>query len=339
MRWFSLLGIFFFMGCAEAIQPRLTDSEWTGRVPASFPEVNYPEDNKPTKLRVELGRRLFYDNRLSDDGTLHCGSCHVLSAAFTDGRITSAGLRGIAGKRNAPTLVNLAWMKRLMMEGGVPTLETQALAPLHDSTEMAASIMPMLVKLNSDAYLKELARAAYERDSIDAYVVTRALACFQRTFMSGDGRYDRYKQGRKDQMNEKEVRGMELFFSEETHCSECHSGVFFTDMDYHNIGLSVEYADEGKARATHLPEDVGRFKTPTLRNIQLTSPYMHDGSMASLEEVIAFYNQGGHGHRNKDGRIVPLQLSEQQQADLVAFLTTLTDWNFVQNKDLLPLMR
>jgi cytochrome c peroxidase len=339
MRWPFQLLLLFVVGCSDEVQPTLSDSEWKGRVPAGFPAVNYPEDNTPTTLRVELGRRLFYDNRLSDDGTLNCGSCHVLSAAFTDGRTTSSGLHGISGKRNAPTLVNLAWMKRLMMEGGVPTLETQALAPLHDSTEMGPSIMPLLAKLNGDALLKELARAAYSRDSIDAYVVTRALACFQRTFMSGDGRYDRYKQGRKDQMNERELRGMELFFSTRTQCSECHSGVFFTDMDYHNIGLSNEYADEGKARASHLPEDVGRFKTPTLRNIQLTAPYMHDGSLASLEDVINFYNSGGSLHRNKDIRIKPLGLTEQEQGDLIAFLTTLTDWNFVQNEDLLPLMR
>jgi cytochrome c peroxidase len=339
MRWCVLSCILFLMGCAEAIQPKLIDSEWKGRVPAGFPEVTYPDGNAPTKLRVELGRRLFYDNRLSDDGSLNCGSCHVLSAAFTDGRVTSPGLQGASGKRNAPTLVNLAWMKRLMMEGGVPTLETQALVPLHDSTEMASSMMPVLARLNEDPLYKELAHAAYDRDSIDAYVLTRALACFQRTLMSGDGRYDRYKQGRKDQMNEKEVRGMELFFSARTHCSECHSGVFFTDMEFHNIGLSAEYADEGKSRATHLPQDVGRFKTPTLRNIQLTAPYMHDGSMASLEEVIAFYNQGGADHLNKDSRIVPLHLTQEEQADLIAFLTTLTDWNFVQNKDFLPLMR
>jgi cytochrome c peroxidase len=226
-----------------------------------------------------------------------------------------------------------------MMEGGVPTLETQALAPLHDSTEMSASMMPILARLNGDAYLKELARAAYDRDSIDAFVLTRALACFQRTLVSGDGRYDRFLQGRKDQLNEKELRGMELFFSAETHCSECHNGVFFTDMDYHNIGLEEKYADNGKARATHRDEDVGRFKTPTLRNIQLTAPYMHDGSMASLEEVIAFYNSGGKEHPNKDARIHPLGLSAAQQTDLLAFLTTLTDWNFVQNEDLLPLVR
>jgi cytochrome c peroxidase len=339
MRWQYLLFLFVALGCAREVQPSLSDSEWKGRIPAGFPAVTYPEDNAPTTLRVELGRRLFYDNRLSDDGSLNCSSCHVLSAAFTDGRTTSDGLHGISGRRNAPTLINLAWMKRLMMEGGVPTLETQALVPLHDSAEMSGSIMPVLARLNKDLLLKELARAAYNRDSVDAYVVTRALACFQRTFMSGDGRYDRYKQGRKDQMNEKELRGMDLFFSARTHCSECHSDVFFTDMDYHNIGLTNEYADEGKARASHLPQDIGRFKTPTLRNIQLTAPYMHDGTLASLEEVIAFYNSGGSQHPNKDNRIAPLGLTEQEQADLIAFLTTLTDWNFVQNEDLLPLMK
>jgi cytochrome c peroxidase len=334
-----LLWLLLLVACSNDKHYNLVDSELLVRVPAGFPPIDYPKDNHPTKLRVELGRRLFYDSRLSDDGTVNCGSCHVLSAAFTDGRVTSSGLHGVAGKRNAPTLVNLAWMKRLLMEGGVPTLETQALVPLHDTAEMSVGIMSAVMRLNRDEYLRELARAAYGRDSLDAYVLTRALACFQRTFMSGDGRYDRYKQGRKDQLNEKEIRGMQLFFSERTHCSDCHSGVFFTDMDYHNIGLTSEYADEGKARATHATEDVGRFKTPTLRNIQLTAPYMHDGSLASLEDVINFYNSGGREHPNKDPRVVSLGLSADEQADLLAFLTTLTDWNFVQNEDLLPLMK
>jgi cytochrome c peroxidase len=339
MRWWFIVLLLLFLGCREAQQTALSDGEILLKIPAGFPPIQYPEGNEPTRLRVELGRRLFYDSRLSDDGSLNCGSCHVLSAAFTDGRTTAVGLQGHSGKRNAPTLVNLAWMKRFMMEGGVPSLETQALAPLHDSMEMSGGMMPAVARLNRDAYLVELARAAYGRDSIDPYVVTRALACFQRTFMSGDGRYDRHLQKQKGQLNPQELRGMELFFSPQTHCSECHSGVFFTDMDYHNIGLAEVYADEGLARASHRDEDVGRFKTPTLRNIQLTGPYMHDGSMLSLEQVIAFYNAGGASHRNKDARIVPLGLNTQQQADLVAFLTTLTDWNFVQNKDLLPLLR
>ena len=339
MRWGCFFFLLSFFSCTESNPPSLHDSEVKVRIPSAFPELVYPADNSPTKLRIELGRRLFYDNRLSEDGSLNCGSCHVLSAAFTDGRATSQGLHETIGKRNAPTLANVAWLKRLMMEGGVPTLETQVLVPLHDSTEMAPGMMPIVDRLNEDEYLRALSLAAYGRDSIDPFVVTRALACFQRTFISGDSRYDRFLQGRKDQMNDRELRGRDLFFSPKTQCSECHSGVFFTDMNFYNIGLFDEYADRGKARATDCDEDVGRFKTPTLRNIQLTAPYMHDGYMKSLEEVVRFYNAGGTAHRNKDGRIRPLGLTDDEQADLIAFLTTLTDWNFVQNEDLLPLGR
>jgi len=327
------------IGCGESVQPTLVDKPIEVRRPQTFPPFQYPADNQPTVLRIQLGRQLFYDTRLSSSNSLHCGSCHVLSAAFTDGRATSPGIVGIAGRRNAPTLANVAWMKRFMMEGGVPTLETQALAPLHDSLEMGTNMMLVVQRLNQDVDLKALAKAAYGRDSIDPFVVTRALACFQRTFVSGDSRYDRFLLGQKDQMNEQELRGRDLFFSERTQCGSCHGGVFFTDMEYHNIGLNAVYADEGKALATHLPGDMGKFKTPTLRNVQLTAPYMHDGSIASLEEVIAFYNRGGEPHINKDGRVRALQLSKQECDDLLAFLMTLTDWNFVQQKDLLPLER
>lgn len=340
MRWFFLLWIVAcIVGCSDSVSTHFVDQPIEVRRPQAFPVFDYPADNHPTALRVQLGRMLFYDTRLSKSNTIHCGSCHALSAAFTDGRATSPGISGISGKRNAPTLANVAWMKRFMMEGGVPTLETQALAPLHDSLEMGSNMMHAVHRLNEDEELKALAKAAYGRDSIDPFVVTRALACFERTFVSGDGRYDRFLLGQKDQMNEQELRGRDLFFSNRTQCSSCHSGVFFTDMEYYNIGLATAYADEGKARATHRAEDVGKFKTPTLRNIQLTAPYMHDGSIASLEEVIAFYNRGGEVHFNKDPRIHPLNLSDQECSDLLAFLTTLTDWNFVQQKDLLPLER
>ena len=222
MRWFGFVVAVIVVGCGEPSFYIAEDVPLKLNVPSGFPPIDYPVGNEPTRLRVELGRRLFYDNRLSSDGSMNCGSCHVLSAAFTDGRSTSPGLHGIAGKRNAPTLANVAWMKRRMMEGGVPTLETQALVPLHDSTEMAASILPLIERLNKDEYLLALSKAAYGRDSVDAFVVTRSLACFQRTFFSGDGRYDRYKIGKKDELNTAEERGMQLFFSTKTHCSECH---------------------------------------------------------------------------------------------------------------------
>lgn len=336
---FLISGCLLFLLFACGNNSEFRDEAVLIRVPARFPAVKYPQDNEPSKLRILLGRKLFYDNRLSAEDNLNCGSCHVLSAAFTDGRATSIGMHGFSGRRNAPTLANLAWSPRLMMEGGVPSLETQVLAPLHDSLEMGTNMMVAVDKLNADSEMRSLAEAAYGRDSIDPFVITRALAAFQRTFMSGDSRYDRYKQGMTTELNENEIRGMELFFSERTTCGSCHPDVFMTDHSYYNVGLYEEYVDHGKERATGKPEDIGKFKTPTLRNIALTAPYMHNGSIWSLEEVVTFFNGGGHSHANKDPRVRPLNLNEQEQKDLVAFLQSLTDWNFVQNKQLLPLVK
>lgn len=333
----GLCCIVFFFSCEPSFE--FKDEAVVVRIPSGFPPIDYPDDNAPTKLRIELGRRLFYDNRLSANHQVNCSSCHVLSAAFTDSKSTSTGLAGIPGKRNSPTLANMAWMPRLMMEGGVPSLETQALAPLHDSLEMGMNMMIAVDELNKDSELRAMSRAAYQRDSIDPFVVTRALAAFQRTIISGDSRWDRYRQGQKKEMNETELSGMQLFFSEKTQCSSCHSGIFFSDFNYYNIGLEENYSDNGKERASHLQADIGKFKTPTLRNIALTAPYMHDGRMNSLEEVVSFYNEGGKQHVNKDGRIHALNLTEEEQIQLIAFLKSLTDWNFVQNAQLGPWMK
>jgi cytochrome c peroxidase len=289
--WSCFILLLLLMACGGEVV--FHDEPVNIRIPARFPAVAYPNGNEPTKLRILLGRKLFYDTRLSENNKLHCGSCHVLSAAFTDGNATSSGIHGISGKRNAPTLANVAWLPRLMMEGGVPSLETQSLAPLHDSLEMGSNMMIAVEKLNHDDELRALSKAAYGRDSIDPFVITRALAAFQRTFMSGDSRYDRYMQGFTSELNENEVRGMKLFFSEKTSCGSCHPDVMMTDFGYYNIGLYEEYSDTGKERATGKMEDVGKFKTPTLRNIAITAPYMHDGSIWSLSEVVAFFNAGG----------------------------------------------
>jgi cytochrome c peroxidase len=315
--------------------PHHNDEPVKLRIPSQFPELIFPKGNEPTKLRIALGRILFYDKRLSTNHDMSCSSCHILSSAFTDGKTVSHGRMGHSGKRNAPTLANIAWMPRLMMEGGVPSLEAQALAPLHDSLEMGFNMMVYVDELNEDENLRAMAKAAYGRDSIDPFVVTRALSAFQRTFISGDSRYDRFKSGYKNEMSDMEMAGMSLFFSEKTKCSECHNEPFFTDFSYYNIGLEADYTDTGKERATHDSSDIGKFKTPTLRNIELTGPYMHDGRMSTLEEVVSFINRGEKLHANQDERIVPLHLTDQEQAQIVAFLKTLTDWNFVQNANLL----
>lgn len=336
MRWRVLLmALVLLQACQTPDLP--PDSPAHIHIPVWFPDPVYPDDNMPTRYRVELGRRLFYSTSLSSDGTVSCGSCHVPSAAFTDGRRVSPGAHGRLGRRNAPTLANVAWNPCYMMECGVPTLELQALAPLADSAEMDRTFSEIFRQLEEDPLISRLSRAAYGR-APDAFVITRALACFQRTFVSGDSGYDRYRfGGRADQLSPEAVRGMELFFSDRLACARCHPAPFFTDFDFHNIGLYARYDDTGRERVTYNPEDSGKFRTPTLRNIALTAPYMHDGSLESLEDVVTFYSEGGVGHRIQDPAIRPLNLTGAEQRDLVAFLHSLTDWNFVQNHTFLPL--
>jgi cytochrome c peroxidase len=337
MRQWAFLAVilFFVFACHE--NPTTSDKVVRYKIPRGFETPSIPADNLPTAARLELGRRLFYDKRLSKNNNLSCGSCHVLSSAFTDGRTVSPGTNGAMGRRNSPTLANLAWYPYFMMEGGVPTLEVQSLSPIHDTVEMGINVLALADKLKSDETIVQLSRLAYGRDP-DPYVITRALACFERSFISGDSRYDRYLLDAKAfPLTESEERGRKLFFSEKTACAVCHSGYLFTDFGFYNIGLYEHYKDPGKERDTYLPADSGKFKTPTLRNIELTAPYMHDGSMNSLEDVMKHYNEGGKTHSSKDRRIRPLNLTDEQVTDIIAFMKTLTDWNFVQNKDLLPL--
>jgi cytochrome c peroxidase len=299
--------------------------------PPGFPALVFPQDNYPTASRIALGRALFYNRSLSKDEQTSCASCHVQSSAFTDGRSVSPGDNGLNGIRNAPTLTNLAWSPYLMSEGGVQSLELQALAPLHEPTEMGTNMMLAVERLNKDTELRQLNRVAYGRDSLDPYTITRALACFQRTLISGDSPYDQFKIG-KYELSANEQQGMRLFFDKNIGCADCHREPFFTDYGFYNIGLYPWSVDPGLERKTHLPSDSGKFKTPTLRNIAVTAPYMHDGSMNSLEEVIGFYNSGGIGTLLQDQRIHPLHLTKEEEGALISFLNTLTDWNFLQNQ-------
>lgn len=325
-----------FISCTEVLSER-TDKPFRLRVPSDFPEMIIPGDNGLTALRVELGRKLFYDTRLSESNTISCGTCHVPSAAFTDGQIVNTGLDKKPLKRNTPTIANVGFSPYFMMEGGVPNLELQGLAPLHNSMEMGQNMMVAVEKLNGDAALRQLSKAAYGRDSIDPFVITRALASFERTLISGDSRFDRHQQGLKDQLTAEELHGMELFNSERVACNACHGGELFTNFEICNVGLDEYSTDPGLERKTHLPEDNGKFKTPTLRNIEFTAPYMHDGRFQSLEEVLDFFDSGGKAHPSKDPRMHPLGLSADEKSAIIAFLKSLSDYNFVQNTSFLPL--
>jgi cytochrome c peroxidase len=328
----------FVVGCQTLHSPDANNQPIALQIPTDFSKLIHPADNEPTEARIQLGRLLFYHTGLSANQSTHCGSCHVLSSAFTDGRSVSPGDDGAIGLRNAPTLANLAWAPYLMAEGGVPSLELQALAPLHVPHEMGNNMMDAVTLLNEDDWLRALNKIAYNRDSIDPFTITRALACFQRTLISGDSKYDQAKHQQID-LTALEKRGQTLFFSEELACGSCHKEPFFTDYGFYNIGLYNDYPDPGLERKTHAKLDSGKFKTPTLRNIALTAPFMHDGSINTLEEVVAHYNSGGKLHSQKDQRIRPLHLSDEDAKALVAFMQTLTDWNFVQNQNLTPPIR
>lgn len=299
-------------------------------VPSHFPLPEFPEDNGFSEPRWELGKLLFFDERLSDDESTSCASCHLPAFAFSDTVSFSSGSGQAIGTRNAPTLANVAYHPYYTRDGGVPSLEMQVLVPIQEHNEFNFNILEIVERLLGDDQYQMLAMEAYNRE-FDHYVLTRALATFERSMISGDSRYDRSLTSN-NSMTELELTGMKLFFSDRAHCSVCHEGFNFTSYAFENNGLYNEYEDPGRFRLTGKEYDRARFKVPSLRNVAVTSPYMHDGSIQSLEAVIDHYNSGGHDHFNKSDLITPLYLNDQEKSALVAFLKTLTDEAFINNE-------
>lgn len=293
-------------------------------VPAGFPPLPLRADNPMTVASVQLGKALFFDERLSLGRGFSCGSCHRPQSAFSDSVPLSTGVHGMPGMRNAPSLANVAYHPLLNRDGGAPTLEQQVFVPLFDQAEIASDPQQVVEALRSDPQVAALSMRAYGRP-FDLYVLTRSIANYERTLISGRSRYDRYLQGERNAMDPSEVRGMALF-NGMAGCSSCHGGFDLSDHGFHNIGLTADDAvDPGRQRITLHPQDCGKFKTPSLRNIARTAPYMHDGSIATLQEVIAHFNAGGQNNPNKDPRMSPLHLNPDQMQDLAAFLDALND--------------
>jgi cytochrome c peroxidase len=297
-------------------------------VPPHFPQPEIPANNTLTAERVALGKKLFFEKALSRDSSLSCASCHPQHLAFADDNAISIGVKDRMGFRNVPTLTNVAYHPYFFREGGSPTLEAQVLGPICNFDEMGFNARELANRLKTDETYETLAQEAYGR-SIDLWVVTRAIAAYERTMISGNSRWDQYYLGDENALTESEKRGWELFSSERAACTQCHSGFDFSDYSFQNIGTHQEYKDLGRARVTVDSADIGKFKVPTLRNVELTGPYMHDGSFTSLEEVVAFLSQGGVGHFNQSEYVKPLNFTSQEQTDLVNFLKSLTDHDFV----------
>ncbi len=283
----------------------------------------------PTPESVRLGRWLFYDSRLSADGTVSCGTCHRPDHAFSEPTAVSTGIRGQLGGRKAPSFVNQAWTvyPHFFWDGRSSSLEDQALGPIQNPSEMGNTVEAMLASLEEAGAYAPYFAEAFGDPEITAQRVAKAIADYERTRMSGNSPWDRWKNGDQRAMSELAKQGSELFFGQAA-CNKCHLGQNFTDSRFHNLGVGWNsergaFADEGRYLVTKKEADRGAFKTPTLREASKHAPYMHDGSVATLRKVIELYNAGGIANPYLDLRIQPLGLSEDEIHALVAFLEAL----------------
>lgn len=301
------------------------DRPFVLELPPGAPTPVVPGAYPLTGASVALGKALFFDQRLSRDGTVSCASCHHPTHAFSDTMPLSLGVQGRQGLRNAPTLANVAYHPALFRDGGVPTLEAQVIAPVQEPNEMDHTLQGAADRLSDEYRYQQLSRTAYGR-ALDPFVITRAIAAYERTLISGWSRFDRfYYQGDALALTASESRGWQLFSGSALNCMACHSGFDLSDHSFQNVGQYLEYDDPGRARISLDPGDVGKFKVPTLRNVALTGPYMHDGAMATLSEVVDHFAHGGQAHPNKSPLMTNFTLTEQEKVDLVAFLYALTD--------------
>jgi cytochrome c peroxidase len=313
--------------------------------PLGLPPVYWPEDNQYSAEKWELGYLLYFDKRLSSDGTVACASCHSPNYGYTDGAAVSTGMGGQKGGRSAPTVINRAYSLFQFWDGRAPTLEAQAKGPIANPIEMtnqkseSAAHSAIVSRLASVPGYVERFKEVFgtENPSIDH--VAHAIATFERTVLSGNAPYDRYKAGDKTAMTDSQVRGMDVFFKKAA-CDSCHLGFNFTEGSYANIGIGMDKPapDLGRYVVSGREEDKGAFKTPTLREIEHSGPYMHDGRFKTLEEVVEHYDKGGIKNPQLDSRIKPLKLSAPDKADLVSFLKALSGegWQHIKPPDTFP---
>lgn len=318
------------MACTaeQTLQPL---EAYARNMPSDFSQIDYPKENEYTLERWTLGKQLFYDNVLSRDSTVSCGSCHKPDFAFGDNVALSTGIHNRPSEQNSPSLANVAYHPYFTRAGGVPTLEMQILVPIQEHNEFNFNMVLAAERLNRDSTYVALSWKAYNR-APDAFVITRAIANFERELISRNSLFDRYFFKKTAQLSVNERAGLELFYSAKTNCFKCHNGPDFTSYAFENNGLYTQYKDEGRKRLTGDDDDEARFKVPTLRNIAVSQPYMHDGSVAHLTDVVAHYNAGIKKHKNQSSLIQPLHLTQHQQDQLIAFLNTLTDETFLTDK-------
>jgi cytochrome c peroxidase len=314
-----LLGGFLTLRCGQT-----QDLNASVLVPA-------PSDNPQNTEKIALGRKLFFDTRLSLDGTVSCATCHDPKKAFCDQRSKSVGIKGQLSERNAPSILNAAFLKTAMFDAHLATLELQAIVPIQEPVEMGHNMKNLIKQLRQIPEYQAAAQAIFGRD-FDAWVLTRSLGAFERSLLSLNAPFDQYMAGNKKAMSKDQLAGWRIF-SDKLYCTQCHPSPYFTTYEAANNGLYASYegqTDQGRFRIHHDSSDIGKFKIPSLRNLPLTYPYMHDGSKKSLAEVLAHYQQGGAKHPLQDPRIVAFELSEKEKAQLLDFFSALVDTSYLR---------
>jgi len=344
---------------------------WAGEIPLGLPPVPVPVDNPQTPEKIALGKRLFEDKRFSADGTVSCATCHDPAKVFADGLPVAEGIRKQKGTRNSPTVVNAAYYTTQFWDGRRQSLEEQSKDPLVNPVEHGLkSHEPILRTIRADAAYPAEFQNVFGIGVKDVTIdhVAKAIAAFERTVISGDSPLDRYLfGGDTSAISASAVRGLEIYRTK-GRCQDCHAigqtNAIFTDNKFHNLGVGFkkiegrfmplantfrktkqerkeidesvltnqDVSELGRFAVTLAPSDIGRFRTPTLRNVAVTGPYMHDGSLKTLEEVVDLYNKGGEQNPLLDSGIRPLNLTDQEKADLVEFMKALTSPQFAAVK-------
>jgi cytochrome c peroxidase len=309
-------------------------------VPLGLVPIVWPDDNPYTPAKAELGWLLFFDPRVSSDGSVSCASCHSPEHAFTDGRPVSTGIGGQKGGRSAPSVINRVYGAAQFWDGRASSLEEQAKGPIANPIEMTSereqgrAHESCVQRLRQVPEYRRRFKEVFGTDQFTIDHVAQAIATFERTVLSGNSTYDRFKAGDKNALTEGQQRGMKIFFSNNARCDSCHDGAAFTTNQFANIGIGMDQPnpDLGRYNVTKNEADKGAFKTPGLREIAHSGPYMHDGSFKTLEEVVEHYDKGGIKNQWLHQDIRPLKLSVQDKKDLVEFLHALNGEGWQQFK-------
>jgi len=344
VRWVSALVGLFFLVSTPMVYGATSQVSYRPEMPLGLDDEAFkvPADNPITKEKVELGRLLFFDKRLSANNTIACASCHIPALAFTDGQPVSTGINSQQGGRSAPTAINRGFSTAQFWDGRAATLEDQSIGPFANLIEHGfASHDELIKKINSIKGYKKLFSDVYGESKLTKENVGRAIAAFQRTLISGNSPFDRFDyDGDQKAISESAKRGKNLFF-DKARCNLCHMGTNFSDEKFHNIGIGWDDSDTldlGRYRVSKNEKDLGAFKTPTLREITKTAPYMHDGRFATLEDVIKHYNKGGVKNPFLDNQVIPLNLSDSEIKDLLSMLRSLEGegWQHVKTPTEFP---